>query len=127
MTVSENVACVNLFFFSFNVVGQTKVKPYICSMPLRMDEGWNTIQSNLADFTRREYGIDYVETLLVQVHANCQLRRIYFSDPLCSEELPPEFKLYLPSQSPAQITIKLDSTCFSFAVNNHKSLLLQKA
>ena len=31
------------------------------------------------------------------------------------------------SQLPAQITIKLDSTCFSFAVNNHKSLLLQKA
>ena len=49
----------------------TEVKPYIWSMPLRMDEGWNTIQSNLADFTRRAYGIDYVETLLVQVHANC--------------------------------------------------------
>ena len=31
------------------------------------------------------------------------------------------------SQSPAQIAINLDSTCFSFAVNNHKSLLLQKA
>ena len=30
------------------------------------------------------------------------------------------------SQSPAQIAINLDSTCFSFAVNNHKSLLLQK-
>ena len=31
------------------------------------------------------------------------------------------------SQSPAQIAINLDSTCFSFAVNNHKSLLLQEA
>jgi len=68
-------------------------------MPLRMDEGWNQIQLNLADFTRRAYGTNYVETLRVQVHANCRLRRIYFSDRLYSEEeLPPEFKLYLPMQ-----------------------------
>lgn len=64
-----------------------------------MDEGWNQIQLNLADFTRRAYGTNYVETLRVQVHANCRLRRIYFSDRLYSEEeLPPEFKLYLPMQ-----------------------------
>jgi hypothetical protein len=68
-------------------------------MPLRMDEGWNQIQLNLADLTRRAYGTNYVETLRVQVHANCRLRRIYFSDRLYSEEeLPPEFKLYLPMQ-----------------------------
>ncbi|KAJ0045649.1 hypothetical protein Pint_05616 [Pistacia integerrima] len=77
----------------------TRVKPYICTMPLRLDEGWNQIQLNLADFTRRAYGTNYVETLRVQVHANCRLRRIYFSDRLYSEEeLPPEFKLYLPMQ-----------------------------
>ncbi|KAJ0101134.1 hypothetical protein Patl1_05700 [Pistacia atlantica] len=77
----------------------TRVKPYICTMPLRLDEGWNQIQLNLADFTRRAYGTNYVETLRVQVHANCRLRRIYFSDRLyCEEELPPEFKLYLPMQ-----------------------------
>ncbi|KAM1974379.1 hypothetical protein ACFX15_039285 [Malus domestica] len=77
----------------------TRVKPYICTMPLRMDDGWNQIQFNLADFTRRAYGTNYVETLRVQVHANCRLRRIYFSDRLYSEEeLPPEFKLYLPMQ-----------------------------
>ncbi|BBG96630.1 hypothetical protein Prudu_005487 [Prunus dulcis] len=84
--------------FMFEAV--TRVKPYICTMPLRMDEGWNQIQFNLADFTRRAYGTNYVETLRVQVHANCRLRRIYFSDRLYSEEeLPPEFKLYLPMQS----------------------------
>ncbi|KAL5570592.1 hypothetical protein UlMin_027167 [Ulmus minor] len=76
----------------------TRVKPYICTMPLRMDEGWNQIQFNLADFTRRAYGTNYVETLRVQVHTNCRLR-IYFSDHLYSEEeLPLEFKLYLPMQ-----------------------------
>ena len=68
-------------------------------MPLRMDEGWNQIQFNLVYFTKRAYGTNYVETLRVQVHANCRLRRIYFSDRLYSEEeLPPEFKLYLPMQ-----------------------------
>ncbi|KAA3670619.1 uncharacterized protein DEA37_0013585, partial [Paragonimus westermani] len=33
------------------------------------------------------------------IHANCRIRRVYFSDRLYSEEeLPPEFKLYLPIQ-----------------------------
>ena len=35
----------------------------------------------------------------VQIHANCRIRRVYFSDRLYSEEeLPAEFKLYLPVQ-----------------------------
>jgi hypothetical protein len=33
----------------------------------------------------------------VQIHANCRIRRIYFSDRLYTEEeLPAEFKLFLP-------------------------------
>ena len=37
---------------------------------------------------------------LFQIHANCRIRRVYFSDRLYSEdELPPEFKLYLPVQA----------------------------
>ena len=64
---------------------------------MRLDEGWNQIQFNLSDFTRRAYGTNYIETLRVQIHANCRIRRIYFSDRLYSEEeLPPEFKLFLP-------------------------------
>ena len=40
---------------------------------------------------------NYIETLRVQIHANCRIRRIYFSDKLYTEdELPPEFKLFLP-------------------------------
>ena len=97
-------------------------------MPMRLDDGWNQIQFNLADFTRRAYGTNYIETLRVQVvtipflstpthiickyflfifpspcvqiHANCRIRRVYFSDRLYSEdELPAEFKLYLPVQN----------------------------
>jgi len=68
-------------------------------MPMRLDEGWNQIQFNLSDFTRRAYGTNYVETTRVQIHANCRIRRIYFSDRLYSEEeLPPEFKLFIPTR-----------------------------
>ena len=77
----------------------TRVTPCICTMPLRLDEGWNQVQFNLADFTRRAYGTNYVETLRVQVHANCRLRRIFFCDRLyADEELPNEYKIYKPVQ-----------------------------
>ena len=37
------------------------------------------------------------EHVRIQIHANCRIRRIYFSDRLYTEdELPPEFKLFLP-------------------------------
>merc|ERR1712118_232936 len=57
------------------------------TMPMRLDEGWNQIQFNLSDFTRRAYGTNYIETLQIQLHANCRIRRIYFSDRLYSEEI----------------------------------------
>ncbi len=70
------------------------MKVHLCS-----NLGWNQIQFNLSDFTRRAYGSNYIETLRVTIHANCRIRRIYFSDRLYSEEeLPPEFKLFLPIQ-----------------------------
>jgi len=86
-------------FRASNFQSTTRVKPFICTMPMRLDEGWNQIQFNLSDFTRRAYGTNYIETLQIQLHANCRIRRIYFSDRLYSEEeLPPEFKLFLPVQ-----------------------------
>eukprot|EP00924_Labyrinthula_sp_SR-Ha-C_P015270 snap_masked-scaffold_9-processed-gene-13.80-mRNA-1 protein AED:0.06 eAED:0.06 QI:0/0/0/1/1/1/3/0/201 len=84
-------------FRASNYQSTTRVKPFICTMPMRLDSGWNQIQFNLADFTGRAYGTNYIETLRIQIHANCRIRRIYFSDRLYSEEeLPPEFKLFLP-------------------------------
>lgn len=68
-------------------------------MPMRLEEGWNQIQFNLSDFTRRAYGTNYIETLRVQIHANCRIRRIYFCDRLYNEdELPDDFKLPEPKQ-----------------------------
>jgi len=66
-------------------------------MPMRLDEGWNQIQFNLDNFTSRAYQTVYIETLRVQIHASCRIRRIFFSNRLYSdEELPPEFKIWLP-------------------------------
>jgi Protein of unknown function (DUF667) len=67
---------------------------------MRLDDGWNQIQFNLADFTRRAYGTNYIETLRVQIHANCRIRRIYFSHKLYSDDdqyLPADFKIYMPN------------------------------
>ncbi|GLH10066.1 hypothetical protein R5R35_008124 [Gryllus longicercus] len=80
-----------------NYQSTTRVRPFACTMPIGLNNGWNQIQFNLADFTRRAYGTNYIETTRVQIHANCRVRRVYFSDRLYTEdELPAEFKLYMP-------------------------------
>lgn len=95
-------------FRASNYQSTTRVKPFICTMPMRLDEGWNQVQVNLADFVRKAYGTNYIETLRVQIHANCRLRRLYFAEKLYPEaELPPEFKLYSPLQPPNSTTEEL--------------------
>merc|ERR1712146_839072 len=54
-------------FRASNFQSTTRVKPFICTMPMRLDEGWNQIQFNLSDFTRRAYGTNYIETIRVQI------------------------------------------------------------
>jgi hypothetical protein len=98
-------------FRASNYQSATRVKPFIVTMPLRLDDGWNQVQFNVADFCKRAYGTQYVETQRIQVrmsciwaihpftqiHANCRLRRVYFADRVyAEEELPAEFKLFLP-------------------------------
>merc|ERR1712226_1000929 len=84
-------------FRASNYQSATRVKPFICTMPMRLDEGWNQIQFNLDNFTSRAYQTVYIETLRVQIHASCRIRKIFFSNRLYSdEELPPEFKIWLP-------------------------------
>lgn len=76
----------------------TRVKPFICTMPMRLDEGWNQIQFNLGDFTSRAYNTVYFETLRVQVHATCRIRRIFFSSKLYKDDdLPASYKIWIGS------------------------------
>lgn len=84
-------------FRASNFQSTTRVKPFICSMPMRLDQGWNVIHFNLSDFVSKAYHTTLQSTLRVQVHANCRIRRIYFADRVYSEsELPPEFRSNVP-------------------------------
>ncbi|EDW76429.1 uncharacterized protein Dwil_GK14668 [Drosophila willistoni] len=77
-----------------NFQSKTSVKPFCTAMPMGMSPGWNQIQFNLADFTRRAYGSNYLEAVSLQVHANVRIRRIYFTDKLYTEaELPNDYRL----------------------------------
>ena len=82
-------------FRASNYQSNTRVKPFICTIPMKLDEGWNQIHFNLTDFTRRAYGTNYIETLRVQIHANCRIRRIYFTDQLISsKQIPAEYRAF---------------------------------
>lgn len=86
-----------------NYQSTTKVKPFCTTMPLGLSAGWNQIQFNLADFTRRAYGTNYVETVRIQVHANVRIRRIFFSDRLYADsEKPDDFRLFVPNGEDAK-------------------------
>ncbi|XP_072389216.1 uncharacterized protein [Diabrotica undecimpunctata] len=82
-----------------NFQSSTKVRPFCTTMPMGLSSGWNQVQFNLADFTKRAYGTTYMETMRVQIHANVCIRRVYFTDTLYTDdELPAEFKLFGPIQ-----------------------------
>ncbi|KAG5445382.1 Cilia- and flagella-associated protein 20, variant 3 [Clonorchis sinensis] len=53
-------------FRASNYQSTTRVKPFICTMPLRLDENWNNVFFNVADFTKRAYGTNFVEVLRIQ-------------------------------------------------------------
>lgn len=82
------------FRFS-NYQTATRVRPFCTSMPLCLSPGWNQMHLNLADFVRRAYNSNYIETVRIQVHANVRIRRMYFSDRLyADDEKPQEYRLF---------------------------------
>lgn len=80
-------------FRASSTQGTTRIKPFICSMPLRLDPGWNKVAFNLGEYTRRAYGTTFVKVIRVQIHANCRIRRVYLCDKDYAEsELPSKYK-----------------------------------
>uniref|UniRef100_A0A2A4K6B0 CFA20 domain-containing protein n=1 Tax=Heliothis virescens TaxID=7102 RepID=A0A2A4K6B0_HELVI len=78
-----------------NFQSTTQVLPLCTVMPIGLSDGWNQIQFNLAEFTRRAYKKQFVEVQKVKINANIRLRRIYFADRLVSEDqLPPDYRLF---------------------------------
>merc|ERR1711881_366158 len=83
-----------------NFVSRTRIEPFICTLPMSLDPGWNQITFNLMDFVNRAYGSNYIETVRVQMHANVRIRRIFFSDRLYQDqELPREYRM-MPENEP---------------------------
>lgn len=81
-------------FRASNFQEKTRVKPLLCTMPLRLDSGWNKIQFQLAEFTKTAFGTGYLNTARIKVHANCVLRRVFFSaDWYSDNELPVNYRL----------------------------------
>ncbi|VEL28505.1 unnamed protein product [Protopolystoma xenopodis] len=74
-------------FRASNYQSTTRVKPFICTMPMRLDEGWNQIQFNMADFTKRAYGTNFVEIMRIQVSALVLVKFEYSSYAACDFSL----------------------------------------
>lgn len=79
-----------------NYTPSVKIRPFSCEVPLKMEEKWNQVTVNLQEMTRKSFGTGYVETIRVQVHANCRLRRIYFCEKNFGEEdVPADFRTFV--------------------------------
>jgi hypothetical protein len=71
----------------------------VAALPLRLNVGWNHVQFDLREFLQKWYSTTYEETIGIEVHGTCRLRKIYFTDALYSgDELPPEFRLSLSTR-----------------------------
>jgi len=56
-------------FRASSMSSTTKVGRLVCSLPLKLTDGWNDIQINLAELTQRLYATHYVEATRLQVRA----------------------------------------------------------
>jgi hypothetical protein len=60
-----------------------------------MDESWNQIVLDLVDFTYKAFNTKYKETVRVSIHANCAIRRIYFTEHnLNNKKIPADYKVF---------------------------------
>jgi hypothetical protein len=85
-------------FRGSNYQSKTTPTSFYCPFPLAFNNpGWNEFTLNLAEYTERAYGTNYLETVRIQVHANCRIRHIYFCDRLYTDdEKPIEYKIVKP-------------------------------
>lgn len=82
-------------FRASNYQPSVKVTTFMSSMPLFLNEHWSVVHFNIAQFTERTFNTLYMETVRIQVHANCRLRRVYFSDKMYNnDQLPNDYRLH---------------------------------
>jgi hypothetical protein len=74
---------------------ETRVKDSLCTLPLLLEGGWNTLTLDLRKLCFKAYGTQFREFSGITVHASTRIRRIYLAQELIAEEnLPTEFKLF---------------------------------
>ncbi|KAJ1916281.1 hypothetical protein IWQ60_008161 [Tieghemiomyces parasiticus] len=94
VAVQDHLGCEKFIRVS-NFEIKAKRHDSIATLPLQLQDGWNLVQLDLRDLTFRAFGTKYAETNRVTIHANCRLRRVYFTDqPQAEDSFPPEFRLY---------------------------------
>uniref|UniRef100_A0A674P477 CFA20 domain-containing protein n=1 Tax=Takifugu rubripes TaxID=31033 RepID=A0A674P477_TAKRU len=77
-----------------------KAMVYVACVPLILSASWKHININLEEHTYNSFSTKYVETVKIQIHANCRIRRVYFTDRLYSyQDLPKAFKVNISGQS----------------------------
>eukprot|EP01090_Pellita_catalonica_P012846 TRINITY_DN2895_c0_g1_i3.p1 TRINITY_DN2895_c0_g1~~TRINITY_DN2895_c0_g1_i3.p1 ORF type:complete len:194 (-),score=12.27 TRINITY_DN2895_c0_g1_i3:122-703(-) len=90
---TKEIRCIR----ASNFQSKVRATKDICTMPLTLDQGWNTVQMDLQAVLKQAYGTSYQETRRITVHANCRIRRIFFAqDAPKFDTIPPEFKLFIP-------------------------------
>lgn len=94
VTILDDVGIQRTFKTS-NFQTLTRVKGNFCSLPMKLEDGWNQVHINFVDFVPKAFGTNYVETVRVEVNANCRLRRIYFTEfPVDYRKIPAEYKVF---------------------------------
>ncbi len=82
-------------FISSNFQTLTRIKGNTCSLPMKLEDGWNQIHINFEEFVKKAFGTNYVETKRVKINANCRIRRIYFTQfPVNYKKIPPDYKVF---------------------------------
>lgn len=108
-----------------NFQSKTRVNMFSAQMPLALQPGWNVVQINLADFTRRAYGTNYIETVRVQINANVRVRRVYFADRLYEEyDKPDEYQLptgHVKSEKQKEKIVTKPPPSPNFSLSKHQA------
>ncbi len=58
-------------------VNFSRLKPFLCTMSLKLDEGWNRICLDLPSLCKKAFKSTYKGLLRVQINANCRIRRAF--------------------------------------------------
>uniref|UniRef100_A0A182Q5V1 CFA20 domain-containing protein n=1 Tax=Anopheles farauti TaxID=69004 RepID=A0A182Q5V1_9DIPT len=97
-----------------NYQSTTRIDSFSTTMPLSLVPNWNQVQLNLAEFIRRSYGTNYIETVRLQIHANVRIKRIYFCDRLYTNDETPNDLRLLPVRPNRLVQMRIQQKTAKF-------------